>query len=207
MTFEAWLVFVFIWTATTLPVGPNVINCVAISQSQGLVRALWTIPGIASAALIHITIGLTGLAALISTDVLLFNIVKGVGAAYMLYMAYNMWRDRGADLLKGQVAQVPRLRALRQGFIISATNPKAIFVNIAIFSQFIDASQVLWQQLSILIPTALIIDAVIYAGYCALGTQLGRFLRSAKRQKIFNRSTGVIYSLIGIGLLAYQAPK
>jgi homoserine/homoserine lactone efflux protein len=207
MTFQAWLIFVFIWTATTLPIGPNVINCVAISQNQGLKRSLWTIPGIACAALIHITIGLTGLAAIIRTDALLFAIVKGVGAAYMLYMAYHMWRDRGADLLKGQTEKVPRLLALRQGFIISITNPKAIFVNIAIFSQFIDAEQILWQQLSILIPTALIIDALIYAGYCALGVQLGKFLRSAKRQKVFNRTTGVIYSLIGLGLLTYQAPK
>lgn len=207
MTFEAWLVFVFIWTATTLPVGPNVINCVAISQSQGLARSLWTIPGIGSAALIHITIGLTGLAALMTTHVMLFNIVKGIGAAYMLYMAYNMWRDRGGDLTKSNTVAVPRLTAMRQGFMISVTNPKAIFVNIAIFSQFIDADQALWQQLTLLIPTALIIDAIIYAGYCALGAQLGRFLRSAKRQKVFNRSTGVIYSLIGIGLLTYQAPR
>ena len=207
MTFQAWLLFVFIWTATTLPVGPNVINCVAISQSQGLRRSLWTIPGIACAALMHITIGLTGLAAVIRTDELLFSFVKSVGAAYMLYMAYSMWRDKDADLLKGQAKQAPRLLALRQGFIISITNPKAIFVNIAIFSQFIDAQQVLWQQLSVLIPTALIIDALIYAGYCALGVQLGKFLRSAKRQKVFNRITGVIYSLIGLGLLTYQAPK
>ncbi len=207
MTLEAWLVFVFIWTATTLPVGPNVINCVAISQSQGLGRSLWTIPGIGCAALIHIAIGLTGLAALLTTHVVLFNIVKGVGAAYMLYMAYNMWRDQGADLTKSDFSPVPRLQALRQSFMISITNPKAIFVNIAIFSQFIDADRTLWQQLSVLIPTALIIDAIIYAGYCALGAQLGRYLRSVKRQKVFNRTTGVIYSLIGLGLLTYQAPK
>lgn len=207
MAFEAWLVFVFIWTVTTLPVGPNVINCVAISQSQGLSRALWTIPGIGSAALIHITIGLTGLAALMTTHELLFNIVKGIGAGYMMYMAYNMWRDSGGDLLRTNVASVPRLAALRQGFMISVTNPKAIFVNIAIFSQFIEADRALWQQLTILIPTALIIDALIYAGYCALGAQLGRFLRSAKRQKVFNRTTGGIYSLIGIGLITYQAPR
>ncbi|MGB1236837.1 MAG: LysE family translocator [Pseudomonadales bacterium] len=207
MELQAWLLFVIIWSATTAPVGPNVINCISVSQGNGLARALWTVPGIGLAALVHISIGLTGLAALIIAQPTLFTAVKLVGAAYMLYMAYRAWTDRGHLAAVGDADRLGRFQVMRTAFTISITNPKAIFVNVAIFSQFINAEHPLALQLAVLIPTALLIDAMIYGAYCALGAQLAKWLQSARRQRLFNRSVSVIYAVVSVGLLAYEAPE
>jgi homoserine/homoserine lactone efflux protein len=207
MDIQAWLLFVIIWSATTAPVGPNVINCISVSQSSGLKRALWAIPGIGLAALLHISIGLTGLATLIMTQPALFNAVKLLGAMYMLYLAYTTWRSSGKVGNLKDCDILGRWQVLRTAFTISITNPKAIFINVAIFSQFIQADVALWQQLLVLIPTALIIDGLIYGGYCALGAQLSKWLQSVRRQRLFNRVTSVIYVVISMGLVLYKAPQ
>lgn len=207
MNLEIWWAFIILWIATTAPVGPNVINCISISQRQGLLHSLWTLPGIALSALLHISIGISGLAAIILANPLLFDLIRYAGAGYMLYMAFNMWRLSGDSLSAAKVNYTSKFQATYQSFIISVTNPKAIFINIAIFSQFIDPLQPLKEQLLLLIPTALVVDALVYSGYCALGAQFTKLISTVRRQKLFNRSTGSIYTLIAIGLILYQAPQ
>jgi len=198
-----WL-FIIIWAATTAPIGPNVINCISRAQQHGLSHALWCIPGIGLAALCHISLGLAGLAALLKANPLLFDMVRVIGAGYMLYLAINMWRQRQQALESSVVTAPSAWQALSQAFTISITNPKAIFVNVAIFSQFIDAAIPLGSQLAVLIPLALLIDALIYGGYCVLGLGLKRLLASARHQRWFNRSTGGLYFAISLSLLAYR---
>lgn len=207
MNLEIWWAFIVLWIATTVPVGPNVINCISISQRQGFLHSLWTLPGIALSALLHISIGLSGLAAIILANPFLFDLIRYAGAGYMLYMAFNMWRVGKSHLEATQINDTSKLQATYQSFLISVTNPKAIFINIAIFSQFIDPTQPLKAQLLLLVPTALIIDALIYTGYCALGAQLTKLMNKGRRQSLFNRGTGAIYTLIAIGLILYQAPQ
>lgn len=207
MSLEIWWAFIILWAATTAPVGPNVINCISVSQRQGFSHALWTVPGIAMAALLHIGIGVAGLAAIIMANSLLFDLIRYSGAGYMLYMAFNLWRSSNEIFTPNKINYSTKFQVACQSFLISATNPKAIFINIAIFSQFIDPMQPLKEQLLLLIPTALIIDSLIYSGYCSLGAQLTKLMGSARRQKFFNRTTSAIYAIIATGLIFYQAPK
>jgi len=207
MILEVWWAFIILWAATTAPVGPNVINCISVSQRQGFSHALWTVPGIALAALLHIGIGVAGLAAVIMANPLLFDLIRYSGAGYMLYMAFNLWRSNHEVFTPNKISYSSKLQIAGQSFLISATNPKAIFVNIAIFSQFVDPNLPLKDQLILLIPTALIIDSLIYSGYCSLGAQLTKLMGSLRRQKLFNRTTSAIYAIIATGLVLYQAPK
>jgi len=207
MSLEIWWAFIILWAATTAPVGPNVINCISVSQRQGFSHALWTVPGIAIAALLHIGIGVAGLAAIIMANSLLFDLIRYSGAGYMLYMAFKLWRSSNEIFTPNKIIYSTKFQVACQSFLISATNPKAIFVNIAIFSQFIDPMQPLKEQLLLLIPTALIIDSLIYGSYCSLGAQLTKLMGSDRRQKFFNRTTSAIYAIIATGLIFYQAPK
>ncbi|WP_420546868.1 LysE family translocator [Curvivirga sp.] len=204
MKFEIWLLFIAVWSATTMPIGPNVINCVSISSKQGFKHSLWTVPGIGLAAMLHISIGLTGLAALLVANPVLFDIIRYAGASYMLYMAYKMWRDKGMKLENTEIKATTALSVFRQAFLISFSNPKAILVNVAIFSQFIDTGIALLPQLFILLPTALIIDAAIYGGYCGLGTGIGKLLGKPKQQQLFSKVIAVFYFAISIGFLTYD---
>lgn len=204
MTLEGWLFFCFVWAMATAPIGPNVINCMATSTQQGFRHSLITLPGIGLAALLHILLGLSGLAALLLAYPLLFEIVRYAGAGYIGYMAYKMWRDKGQGISLETPTTKHPLKTLRQAFWISFSNPKAILVNVAIFSQFIDPTQDLSAQLWILLPTALLIDGAIYGAYCALGGTLKKYLSTPARQIVFNKMTAIAYLAIAVGFLSYE---
>ena len=200
MTFENWLIFVAIWSATGFSLGPNALNCIAVASANGFRHALWAVAGILIAALTHMTAVILGVAALLLANAELFFILKMCGAAYLVWMGISLWR-KSADL-----PEMPERRALsrftlvRKSFFISMSNPKAILSYLAVFSQFLDPSSALMPQLVVLVPTALIITACVFTTYCAIGTGFKRFLSSVRQRLALNRSVGTFYIFAGLAL-------
>ena len=199
MTFESWLIFATIWIAATLPLGPNALNCVAISAVQGFRSSLWSAIGTLLAAGIHMIIAVSGIAAFIAANPALFDVLRWIGVAYLAWMGLTLLLARGT--LKAQQVRQRRsaLQQIRRAVLISLSNPKAIFGWLAIFTQFIDAGAPLWPQLMILAPTSLSIVLFVYVGYCALGASVNRLL--ADRRKIWiDRIAGSTYLAFALGL-------
>jgi homoserine/homoserine lactone efflux protein len=94
---------------------------------------------------------------------------------------------------------------LRHAFLTSITNPKAIFAYLAGFPQFIQPSSSLIAQLIVLVPTALAVSTVVYAGYAALGIGIGQLLSTVRRRIAFNWSVGTFYILAAVGLSSFNA--
>ncbi|MDJ0894337.1 MAG: LysE family transporter [Alphaproteobacteria bacterium] len=200
MSIEEWLIFVAIWTAATLPLGPNALNCIAAAADHGFSRALWAVVGILVAALCHIAATVMGTAAILLANAALFQALKLAGATYLVWMGVSLWRRRDAGFAVKYRPPASRLRLVRQGFLISMSNPKAVFSYLAVFTQFLKPGVPLDAQLIILVPTALVPIAAVYAGYAALGLGIARLLASARRRLSFNRGVGSAYILAGIGL-------
>ncbi|MCF8468268.1 MAG: LysE family translocator [Sneathiella sp.] len=200
MSVEAWLVFVGIWTLAGMPLGPNALNCISVSATAGFTRSLWTIVGICLAALCHMTATVLGIAAILLANAELFQIMKYLGAAYLIWMGIFLWHKKSNQM--GAATSAPRsaVKIVRQSFLISMTNPKAVISYLAVFSQFVDQSRALTEQMFILVPTATIITASIYAAYCAIGMTLTRFLSTIRRRNFFNRFVGSFYIAAGAGL-------
>ena len=126
--------------------------------------------------------------------------LKFVGAAYLVWMGISLWRRKDTALSIGKRETTTPWRSVRRGFLISMSNPKAIFAYLAVFSQFLTAGVPLADQLVVLVPTAQVITALVYVGYCALGLGVGRLLDTARRRVAFNRGVGSVYILAGAGL-------
>ncbi|MCG7508707.1 LysE family translocator [Mesorhizobium retamae] len=138
----------------------------------------------------HLVAALTGLAALLHTSAIAFEIVKYAGVAYLLYMAWQSLREHGA--LK--VETKPDARSVRQvlvdGVLINLLNPKLSIFFVAFLPQFIAPNEpnVLARmlELSAVFMAATFIIFAIY-GLCAASVR-DRIISSARVMAWLRRS-------------------
>jgi threonine/homoserine/homoserine lactone efflux protein len=108
-------------------------NSMMMSRRAGVLTAV----GISLGVLVHVAYSLLGVGLVISRSVLLFNLIKYLGAAYLIYLGLSMVRAR--PTLPG-AAPPPALTdagALRVGFLTNATNPKTTLFVVSLFTQVI----------------------------------------------------------------------
>ena len=204
MSFDEWLFFVGIWFAAGLSLGPNAVNCIAVSSAYGFARALWAVLGILIAATAYMAAVAIGLGAVLLANEALFTGLKLAGAAYLIWMGIRLLRSGAVDLDVPVPLDVRTLTVVKKAVLISLSNPKAMISYGAVFSQFIRPDVALTPQLMVIVPTALAITAVIFTGYSALGVGVKRVIGSAKRRLWFNRGVGGFYLLAGAALAASE---
>lgn len=199
MSFESWLVFVAIWMAASLPLGPNALNCISTSATHGFQKGLWSVAGVFIAAIIHMTLAVSGIAAFLNSNPVLFDVLRWMGVGYLAWMGVSMLRSKGNFKIKKSAERFSRIQSTRRAILISMSNPKSIFVWLAVFTQFIDMNAALAPQLLVLAPSALSITVIVYVGYCAIGKGMDR-LFSGSRKMWFDRITGTTYLAFALGL-------
>jgi len=99
----------------------------------------------------HLIAALTGLAALLHTSALLFEIVKYAGVAYLLWMAWATLRERGALKIEAKADSRTAWQVLVDGVLVNLLNPKLSIFFVAFLPQFIapDETQVLMRMLEL----------------------------------------------------------
>lgn len=118
-------------------------NSMMMSRRAGILTAA----GISLGVLVHVAYSLLGVGLVISRSVLLFNLIKYLGAAYLIYLGISMIRAKAAP---GGIAPQPVLSdagALRIGFLTNATNPKTTLFVVSLFTQVINPGTPLAVQL------------------------------------------------------------
>lgn len=139
--FLNWLMMLGVFTIALASPGPDFVmavrNSVLYSRRAGILTAIGFGLGVA----VHVTYCLGGLAIVIAKSVLLFNILKFVGAAYLFYVGYKTLKSKGFDGQTEGGLVMPLMsdwQALRSGFITNLFNPKATMFFLALFTQVID---------------------------------------------------------------------
>lgn len=109
---------------------------IAQGRQAGVVSAL----GIGTGSIIHTALSAFGLSLIITQSILIFNIVKLIGAAYLVYIGIRMWIDRSSPLqLDGANSRKTKLsRVYRDAVLTNVLNPKVAMFYIAFLPQFID---------------------------------------------------------------------
>ncbi len=138
MTTEELFAFAAIWTAVCLPLGPNAVTCLTAVLSNDVGRALWVAVGITIASVVHALLAAFGFAALLFTYAGLFQLVKWLGVAYLGWIAISLWRRPVRGFAVEGRARAGSIQLLRRGFLVSMSNPKAVLVYMAVFTQAID---------------------------------------------------------------------
>jgi RhtB (resistance to homoserine/threonine) family protein len=124
--------------------GPDFImtmrNSLVYSRRSGIYSAV----GLGLGILVHVTYCLAGIALIISQSILLFTIIKYLGAAYLLYIGIKSLRAKPNDqseIINNNPSQdMSKFQAIRSGFITNATNPKATLFFLSLFTLVIQPS-------------------------------------------------------------------
>ena len=204
MTLEIYLAYLAtcaVFFAT--PPGPSQLLMISNSLRHGVRRSGWTVAGDLSANALQMLAAGLGLATLIATTDWALDAIKWAGVAYLVYVGIRTFlaEPKGASEAD---AQMSARRLYLQGFLTSASNPKAVFFFAALFPQFITAGAPLAPQLLILGATYLLIDGVILMIYGATATRL--LARLATRGRLLNRISGSLM-VAAAGLLALRSPE
>jgi len=199
-----WLYFATVFVVSAIP-GPNMLLIMAHSAQYGLRRTSASMAGCLSALVLMLSVSAAGLGVFLQAWPAMFNALRLIGAAYLVYLGIKAWGapvpdTDAADAGSSVAAPVRRPGALyRNGFLVASSNPKAILFAAALLPQFIDASRPTLPQFGILVATFAVVEVSWYLVYGGFGTRIGATLKSRRVAKAFNRLTGGVF--VGFGAM------
>lgn len=201
MALSDWLFYTMAVLVLTASPGPSVLLCVSTSVSHGFRQAFIAATGSLLAIFSIMTLSFTGLGVVIATSDLAFSIIKWVGAAYLIYLGVKclLSSTENIDVAENHTVATPAFKHWLSGFIVGASNPKAIVFFTALFPQFIDVQSALLPQYVILASTFAVLELFWLTFYALLAHRSSSWLSAPGRAKRFNQLTGGVF--IGAGLL------
>lgn len=140
-----WLAVLLVQCLATASPGPAAAMAIRNSLVHSRAVGVYTAVGLALGLAVHVIYSLVGIAVLVSRSVLLFNAIKWLGAAYLIYIGVKALRARKHDPadtngIEGK-RRVPKemsaLAAVRSGFLTNLLNPKATLFVLALFTQVV----------------------------------------------------------------------
>ena len=171
MSFEAWITFALFWVVFVTTPGPNAVNCINKGMTIGFRRSLVGVMGILTQATLFLLLSAFGITALIAASEAAFTVAKLIGAGFLIYLGIRGWIMAKTPVqLDARPARSIYLRA----FAIATINPKSVAGYLAAFSQFVQPDVPIWDQMIVIMPTALTLTALSYISFTALGAGIGR---------------------------------
>lgn len=202
-----WLYVAMVFVISATP-GPNMLLVMVSGARHGFRAAVATMAGCLSALLGMLSLSAAGLSALLLAFPAVFDALRLAGAAYLAWLGIQIWRAPVLPSAAPDEAPPPQSTAgsrFRRGFLVAASNPKAILFAAAFFPQFLDPAHPQLPQFVILLLTFVVIEVGWYAIYAAGGQRLTAALRKPAVLKLFNRATGGLF--IGFALLMADIRK
>jgi threonine/homoserine/homoserine lactone efflux protein len=188
--------------------GPSVLFTVSRALTVGRRSALFTVIGNEIGEFAQVAAVAFGVGALVERSAEIFAIVKWAGAAYLVFLGVQAIRHRRSmtEELAARTAPVRPLRAIRDGFIVGATNPKTIVIFVVVLPEFTDRGPgYLPVPLQMLIlgglfaSIALLLDS---AWAAVAGTARQWLVRSPRRLALIGGTSGLVMIGLGVSIAA-----
>lgn len=194
MNIELYLAFLAVSCVIIVVPGPNVTLILATGATRGMRAGLMTVAGTTMAMVIQVAAVALGLAWLVGAYGALFDVLRYVGAAYLVYLGIQAWRKAGDRLPDPKAAT----GNVKKGFLVGLANPKTLAFFAAFFPQFIDVSMPYGPQFAVLSASFLVLAVILDSGYAIAGGLGRRLLATDRSRLVLGRLSGVV--LAGGGL-------
>ncbi|MBO4300958.1 MAG: LysE family translocator [Desulfovibrio sp.] len=211
----------FFATALLLGIAPGPDNIFVLTQSAmyGTTAGVATTLGLITGLCVHTTAVAMGIAVIFQTSPLAFALLKTIGAAYLLWLAWLSFRAGATQVditpktpleppqPMNQQAGFPGHAALyRRGIVMNVTNPKVSIFFLAFLPQFCDANHgSMALQVIILGVLFMLATLVVFCTVAALGGRLAVwFNRSPRGQILIQRVAGCVFVALAIALILTQ---
>jgi threonine/homoserine/homoserine lactone efflux protein len=146
--------------------GTGVLYTLAAGLSRGARASIVAAVGCTLGIVPHMVAAITGLAALLHTSALAFQILKYLGVAYLLYMAWSTLRDKGALTVEEETASPSAIKVVVSGILINILNPKLTIFFFAFLPQFVSANEPsAFLRMLELSAVFMLLTFVIFVGY------------------------------------------
>ncbi|PSL41449.1 threonine/homoserine/homoserine lactone efflux protein [Planomicrobium soli] len=190
----------------TLMPGPDNLFVLAQSIAKGQKAGVSTSLGLCTGLLFHITAATVGLSALVYQSAFAFALVKYVGAAYLLFLAYKSFREKSSGFDLSSESSLSYKALYKRGVIMNLLNPKVSLFFLALFPQFINYSwgnvpgQMLIYGLIFLLQALVIFSLIsVFAGSISAFLQ-----KSPSISKRINKVQGTLFALIAFNIAFSQ---
>ncbi|CUA94549.1 LysE family translocator [Thiomonas bhubaneswarensis] len=208
-----YLMFISFALAASFTPGPAVMLSIHNAMNLGWRHAIWSSLGNISGLLLLATLSALGLNAILQSSDLAFTAVKLMGAAYLVWLGVQQWRNapKRAASASAEVARQPepaqRPRGLYvKGLTVAVTNPKAIAFIAALFPQFLNVSRPLVPQYVALTLTFMAISLLALSTYAGLAVLARKRLNGWFASGWPQRLSGSVFCAFGLGLLRLSRP-
>ncbi|KAF6692687.1 MULTISPECIES: LysE family translocator [Pseudomonas] len=192
--------------ALNMAPGPNNLLSVSNSTRYGYRTSCLAGVGRLLAFAAMIALASAGLAVVLQTSELLFYGIKILGAAYLFYLAFQLWRANPEAPVDSATTKVGTWALARQEFLVAAGNPKAILIFTAFLPQFVVPNQPITAQFAVLGALFLGLEWIAICLYAYMGLHLRRWFAEPRGKRLFNRCcAGLLSAAASVLLMARRA--
>lgn len=178
--------------------GPNMAFLALISATKGRRRGFAAVLGIALGLLLIGLLSAVGVGGIVTRNPILFQVLRWGGIAYLLYLAWEGWRETGESSPHRTKNKTEDIAYFRHGLTVNLLNPKAALFYIAVLPTFLSSRRAEWSEIFGLtfiyvgIATIIHILIVIFAG------SFHRFLDDPKRSLWVRRGLAIALALTAV---------
>jgi len=201
MDITTWLTYFLLMTAIVYTPGPMTLFSMSSSVRNGFAATLPAIAGGSSAYMVQMAVVYFGLGVVVQNSLVIFNIIKWTGVAYLVVLGVKNWRLAVKSLHETRgvrAASVRRQYSL--GFLTGMSNPKSVIVFTVIFPQFIDPARYTADFLT-LAATFAVLQICSAVSYALFGARVFAWMYERGLGGVQNKVTAVVLFLAG-GVLA-----
>ena len=172
-------------------------------MNYGVQKCIWTALGDVTANFIQAALVIFVIGSFFSDNPNFLNIFKWIGVAYILYLAYDLYKSKPKDISSDNITSKSIFSFFRDGFLVAGTSPKAWMFFPLIFPQFIDFNSNYIVQFFILITTYVVLDFLSLIAYAVLAQKLIKWIK-ANPKTINTISASVLVFIAGIIVVTQQ---
>ncbi|WIM37364.1 LysE family translocator [Paenibacillus sp. PK4536] len=197
--------WIFILSSILLNITPGSDTIYILSRSifQGKKAGIMSVYGIVSGSLVHTLLAGLGLSLILMQSALAFNIVKWIGAAYLIWLGVRSIMARHEDNPSMQAVESQSNRKVYlQGMMTNVLNPKVALFYLAFIPQFVSPEQTYGAVPFILLGLTFSTTGILWCMLLVLfSSKMAKRLQSSRISTYMNKITGSIFILLGLNLL------
>ncbi|WP_137888396.1 LysE family translocator [Pseudomonas sp. 2FE] len=185
--------------------GPDSLYVMGRSISQGTTAGMLAALGIMGGCIVHTLISAFGFAALLATVPGFFDIIRALGATYLIYQGVKLILSKADKTarLDTQPAELSKLGVFSEALLTNLLNPKVVLFYLAFFPQFVAADGLHKTAAYLALGGFFAVTAGLWALGLAIvaGKVIGKLDNQGRFTLVFKRAVGTLFAVLGVRLI------
>lgn len=204
MTLEAFFAFIAATAVLLVIPGPTILLVVSYALGQGWRAAVPLAIGVALGDFTAMTLSLFGVGALLQASATLFTVLKWVGAAYLVFLGFKLFRAGGTMDVKPVTDGKSAIRMLGHAWLVTALNPKSITFFVAFVPQFVNHAAPFAPQAMVMVASFVVLAFANAFTYAFVAARARNTFANPRAIRLFNRAGGSLLMGAGVATVALR---